>query len=186
VVSVTATLADGQPLPGWLHFDNDTGQFAGLVPDDLTGSIDHDGGFDNGQGGPELMTVEVVARDSKGNLAVTDFTIDLSTPTPHKGEKHGWNVLPLGPHREIAPLHAMDRPMDHVLWHGVPALDTDRVHVHATHHGRRPGAGRSRRLQRPDQVPWLARRGRPADGAARQSAARRSGVAVRAHRSAAG
>ena len=146
VVSITATLADGQPLPGWLHFDNDTGQFAGLVPDDIaTGSIGPDGGLNNGQGGsslPQLMTVEVVARDSKSNLAVIDFTIDLSTPTPHKGEKHGWNVLPLGPHREIAPLHAMDRPMDHVLWHGAPGLDADRVH--AAHHGGDPApAGRA-------------------------------------------
>jgi hypothetical protein len=79
------------------------------------------------------MTIEVIARDSRGNAAITDFTIDLSTVMAHKGDKHGWNVLPFGPHRDIAPLHAMDHPMDRVLWHGVPALEADRVH--AGHHG---------------------------------------------------
>jgi Putative Ig domain len=147
VVSVTATLADGKPLPGWLNFDSDTGQFAGLLPDNFaTGSIGHDGGFSDGQGGssgPQLMTIEVIARDSKGNLAITDFTIDLSTVTAHRGDRHGWNLLPLGPHRDIGPLHAMNSPMDHVLWHGVPDLDADRVH--AGHHGSdvAPPAGRA-------------------------------------------
>jgi microcystin-dependent protein len=133
VASVTATLANGQPLPTWLQFNQDTGQFAGLVPDDNnveTGSIEPDGGI-RGQPHdpnmasivPQLITIEVLARDSKGNVAITEFTIDLSAPTPHKGDKHGWNVLPnngaidsaSGPHRDIA------------LWHGAPAFDADRV-----------------------------------------------------------
>ena len=152
VVSVTATLANGQPLPAWLAFNADTGQFAGLVPDDITGSIDHDGdgGFDGGQGGSELMTVQVIARDSRGNVAVTDFTIHFATPTQHKADRHGWNVLPgekfvdpwgqvrqrgdftfhsgLVPHRDVAASHAPDRTLDHVAWH-VPAFDADRVHA---------------------------------------------------------
>ena len=48
VASVTATLANGQPLPAWLQFNHNTGQFAGLVPDDnnvATGSIEPDGGI---------------------------------------------------------------------------------------------------------------------------------------------
>jgi hypothetical protein len=133
IASVTATLANGQPLPAWLQFNHDTGQFAGLVPDDnnvATGSIEPDGGIPGQPHDPNmpsivppLITIEVLARDSKGNVAITEFTIDLSTPTPHKGDKHGWNVLPnngaidsaSGPHRDIA------------LWHGAPAFDTDRV-----------------------------------------------------------
>jgi len=132
VVSVTATLADGKPLPAWLQFNSDTGQFAGLVPDDIaTGSIGPDGGFDRGAphglGSPvsPVITVEIVARDSRGNLAVTEFTIDLSTQTQHNTDKHGWNLLPPGPHRDLALPHAMDR----VLWHAAPALDADRVHA---------------------------------------------------------
>jgi hypothetical protein len=129
VVSVTATLADGKPLPGWLQFNSDTGQFAGLVPDNIaTGSITPDGGMNGQPHGtgplfPQLITIEVVARDSHGNLAITEFTIDLSAQTQHKGEKHGWNVVPSGPHRDIALPPAMDR----VLWHAAPALDADRV-----------------------------------------------------------
>jgi hypothetical protein len=165
VVSVTASLADGQPLPGWLHFNGDTGQFAGLLPDYMsTASIgndgDGDGGHDGGINGvhngqprdPNLppiishsITIEVVARDSHGNLAITDFTIDLSTLKPHGNDKHGWNVPrgdglvdPLATNRrdrafaaeshgEFAPLHAMDR----VAWHQAAVVDFDRGH-----HGR--------------------------------------------------
>ena len=86
------------------------------------------------------MTVEVIARDSKGNLAVTSFTIHFATPT-HKGDKHGWNLAPSGPHHDLAPLHAMNQPMDHVLWHAAPAFDADRVH--ASHHADVAPAGRA-------------------------------------------
>ena len=56
VASVTATLANGQPLPAWLQFNHDTGQFAGLVPDDnnvATGSIEPDGGIPGQAHDPE-------------------------------------------------------------------------------------------------------------------------------------
>ena len=133
VVSVTASLADGQPLPAWLHFDTQNGQFAGLLPDDsniATGSLEPDAaipGQPHDPNGPAIIpqsiTIEVLARDSKGNMSITEFTIDLSAPMPHKGDKHGWNVLPKsgavdsasGPHRDIA------------LWHGAPAFNADRV-----------------------------------------------------------
>jgi hypothetical protein len=153
VVSISATLADGKPLPGWLQFDNHTGHFAGLVPDDIivTGSIGPDGGEIGRLNDttrpvtPQTVTIEVVARDSKGNLAVIDFTIDLPTKTLHKAERHGWNVLPgdkvldrwatnrgrdtvidlaIGADRDIAAQHAMDR----VQWHSVSAVDIDRDH----------------------------------------------------------
>jgi len=156
VVSVSASLADGQPLPSWLHFNSNTGQFAGLLPDDIaTGSIgpEGDGGHPHGPNLPhQSITIEVLARDSKGNLAITDFTIDLSALKPHVREKHGWNVLPgdgtvdpfatnrrgrdhvidlaaLAAHRDVAPLHAMDR----VLWHNVAAFDTGRAHGNHSH-----------------------------------------------------
>jgi hypothetical protein len=157
VVSLTATLAGGRPLPAWLHFDGHTGQFAGLLPENnATGSIGPDGG-DGGQphdpNVPAAITIEVVARDSKGNLAITEFTIDISELKRHSGElkrhggeQHGWNLSPgdgfvdpfatnrrgrdhvtdlaPGSHRELAPLHAMDR----VLWHDVATFDIGRVH----------------------------------------------------------
>jgi hypothetical protein len=150
VVAVTATLADGKPLPAWLQFNGDTGQFAGLLPDDIaTGSTGAGGnggitGYGQDPNAPQMLgqpiTIEVVARDSNGNLAITDFTIDLSTLKPHGNEKHGWNVPPddgtvdpfaahrqsrdhvidlagLAAPRDVAPLHAMD----HVLWHDASA-----------------------------------------------------------------
>ncbi|MGA2292918.1 putative Ig domain-containing protein, partial [Bradyrhizobium sp.] len=175
VVSVTATLADGRPLPAWLQFDGDTGQFAGLLPENnATGSIGPDGGNSTGQ--PldthvpstllQSITIEVVARDSKGNLAITDFTIDISELKRHSSElkrhgseQHGWNLSPgdgfvepfatnlrgrdhaidlaPGSHRELAPLHAMDR----VLWHDVATFDIGRVH--GDHGNDHPPAGRA-------------------------------------------
>jgi hypothetical protein len=151
VVSVTASLPNGAPLPSWLQFNAETGKFAGLVPDDiLTGSIRPDGGFTTGPGNsvlPQSITIEVTARDSKGDISVIDFTIDLSQKT----QQHGWNMSPehraldprdpldpwgqirprrhlaldsgFGPHRDLTlPISA-----DHVLWHDRAAIDIDQV-----------------------------------------------------------
>ena len=106
VAFVTARLANGDPLPDWLKFDPSTGSFAGLPPqgmfaslapnpssdsDIVTGTLPPAPGLD-GDGaavaGEQTYTVEVQARDSRGNIVVTIFTIDLR---PHAG-RHGWNI----------------------------------------------------------------------------------------------
>jgi hypothetical protein len=100
IVSVTATLADGRPLPSWLHFDGNSGQFAGLVPDDiLTGSLPPTaGGVPGGGAGtgamavPDTITIEVVARNAKGDISILDFTLDLTGKNPVKTGRHGWNL----------------------------------------------------------------------------------------------
>jgi hypothetical protein len=162
VVSITASLPDGKPLPSWLTFNGETGQFAGLLPDySATASIGHDGGIDGGHSGQPLdpslsptvsqpITIEVVARNSNGSLAITDFTIDFSKLKPHGNEKHSWNAQPddgtvdpfatnrqgrdhvidlagLAAPRDVAPLHAMD----HVLWHDGSAVGGG--HGHHSH-----------------------------------------------------
>jgi hypothetical protein len=122
VVSITATLPDGKPLPDWLHFNPATGKFAGLVPGDvLTGTIPPGGGDTGGgnQGSlvPDTLTVEVIGRDAKGDIAIIDFTINLK---PDKGTHHGWN-LPRD-FRNIAP--AIELPHQHALLaphHGLAA-----------------------------------------------------------------
>jgi large repetitive protein len=147
VVSVTASLPDGKPLPAWLQFNAETGKFAGLVPDDiLTGSIRPDGGIVSRPDSavlPQSITIEVIARDSHGNISIMDFTIDLTVKTLHKADKHGWNVLPGGldpwgqiqPRRDLAGnsgdgLHrdiALPVTADHVLWHDGAAIDIARA-----------------------------------------------------------
>jgi hypothetical protein len=106
VAFVTARLANGDPLPDWLKFDPATGTFAGLPPDNAIASIEPDRPADNsavtgsvspksdlGIAGmdtppqPSTITVEVTARDSKGNIAVSVFTIDLRA---HVGGRQGW------------------------------------------------------------------------------------------------
>jgi hypothetical protein len=135
VVSVTAMLANGQPLPSWLHFDAESGKFAGLVPDDLTGSIAPDGGTtgDHHHSGAMsgALTIEVIARDSKGDISIIDFTINLKP-----GSHHTWNLPGL---QNVAPLpaetqhrHALSAPhrdlvlpVDYAAGHG-RTLHTDR------------------------------------------------------------
>jgi VCBS repeat-containing protein len=111
VAMVVARQANGDPLPEWLKFDPATGSFAGLPPDNAVASIEpdqsadnnivtgalppsHDRGLGIGAGpnapvAPNTITVEVLARDSKGNIAVTVFTIDLRA---HTAGKQGWNL----------------------------------------------------------------------------------------------
>jgi hypothetical protein len=131
VVSITASLIDGQPLPSWLHFDATDGKFAGLVPDDiLTGSIGPDGNL--GGGGPahgpgpmgqvlsDKITIEVIARDSLGDISIIDFTINLK---PENGTHHGWNLPPglriIAPpatdtrHAQAVSPHDLLAPVDH-------------------------------------------------------------------------
>jgi len=58
-VQLSATLANGQSLPDWLHFDDYTGTFIGMPPVGLTGAVD----------------IKVMARDIKGTEAVTTFKL---------------------------------------------------------------------------------------------------------------
>jgi hypothetical protein len=136
LVSVTATLADGKPVPSWLNLNTGAHKVAGLVPDDIImDSIPPTAGnLLNSPRTvvPQTITIEVVARDSKGNVAITDFTVDLATKTVHKNDHGAWNASPndatrgpwtLYPQRDAAlPLAA-----DHVLWQAEPPLDLDRV-----------------------------------------------------------
>jgi hypothetical protein len=145
VVSVTASLADGQPLPAWLHFDTRNGQFAGLLPDDsniATGSLEPDAAIPGQPRDPNVpaivpqsITIEVIARDSKGNMSITDFTIDLSVRTP---PKHGWNTVP--GHNAFAHWGMLQgaTPVlsgEPISWHHGSAADIDRGGlVHAAEH----------------------------------------------------
>ncbi len=76
-LSYQATLDSGAPLPSWIRFNPDTGAFSGVVPQDEVGE----------------WGIRVKATDSKGNEAVTAFTIrsgvslkdhaDKAKPAPH-------------------------------------------------------------------------------------------------------
>ncbi|MBL8483962.1 MAG: putative Ig domain-containing protein, partial [Rhodocyclaceae bacterium] len=56
---VSATLADGSPLPPWLQFDGSTGRFTGTPP----------------AGSPPALDVKLTARDDRGNTASTQFAV---------------------------------------------------------------------------------------------------------------
>ncbi|MBX3669337.1 MAG: putative Ig domain-containing protein [Rhodocyclaceae bacterium] len=58
---VSATQADGSPLPSWLHFDPGTGRFSGTPP----------------PGSPPSLDVKLNARDDHGNRASTQFAVQI-------------------------------------------------------------------------------------------------------------
>jgi hypothetical protein len=137
VVSVTATLADGRPLPAWLKFNGRTGQFAGLVPE-TTGSIGPDSVNPDQPRNPNrpaqlqnTIEIEVVSHDSKGNLAISRFTIDPSARRPHDNDRHGWNQpsnrrlsdIALVTDFALSPLRAGD----HRSWQGLSVWPADRL-----------------------------------------------------------
>jgi len=149
IVSVVATTADGKPLPSWLHFDPGSGKFAGIVPDDiLTASIPRNpgnvGSSSNGNlpAPPDQITIELQARDSKGNVAILNFTVDLTGKSAGNHAHHGWNlprdpwtVAPqrqqaaLGTHGDIVLPPALDGAADHAQ--GGRGHDADRAHTPA-------------------------------------------------------
>jgi hypothetical protein len=96
LVSLTATLANGQPLPGWLHFDPATGKFTGQAP--------------SGSGAPATLAIEVIGRDYDGDMSIIDFTIKL---VPAKGDHHSWNLpgdLKVLPATNTHDRHALSAP----------------------------------------------------------------------------
>ncbi len=152
---VTARLANGDPLPDWLKFDSNTGSFAGLPPQGMFASLAPDQSPDSnivtgtlppnldlGNDGasvaaePETFAVEVLARDSRGDIAATIFTIDLR---PHAG-KQGWNM-----DRSLQPFgferHAVTSTSLHHLAANEAVHDAARPfeliasHVSPIHHG---------------------------------------------------
>lgn len=65
-VKLEATLADGSPLPGWLNFNADSGEFSGEPP----------------SGTMPALEVMVVARDSAGREASLTFRPALAAEAP--------------------------------------------------------------------------------------------------------
>jgi hypothetical protein len=178
IAYVVARQANGDPLPDWLKFDPATGTFAGLPPDNLVASIEPDQSLDNnivtgalppkpdlglGTGPnaptkPQTITVEVTARDSKGNIAVTVFTIDLRA---HTAGKQGWiidrNARPFGNERhaslpmtspELAAIEAAvrDITLEPLAGRGMPIRHGDSISASAKEAAPAGRAGLSEQL----------------------------------------
>ena len=65
-VSVEVRLANGRPLPAWLKFDPVTGTLSGQPPPGLN----------------QKLSIEIVARDSKGNRANSHLNIEVKSAAP--------------------------------------------------------------------------------------------------------
>jgi hypothetical protein len=94
VVAFDARLADGSPLPPWLHFDPDTGPLSADLPPTLTASV-HNGpataldgkpspdlitGDANGQLPPTAtgpLTIQISGRDVNDNVSILVFTLNV-------------------------------------------------------------------------------------------------------------
>lgn len=66
VVRLAATLQDGRPLPTWVQFNAQTGQFNGEVPDGARGEL----------------RIKVIARDMQGREANALFRINIGNVNP--------------------------------------------------------------------------------------------------------
>jgi hypothetical protein len=139
-----------------LKFDSVTGSFVGLPPGDavaslapdqssdnniVTGSLkqDFDGGSGRNEAGSSTITIEVLARDSKGNVAVTVFTIDL-----HNNGKHGWNTPPFGIERHAAlapPLSPELAAIEAAVHDATRVIEPFGLHGMPVRHGDTPSAG---------------------------------------------
>ncbi|WP_193333378.1 Ig-like domain-containing protein [Duganella sp. FT27W] len=89
--TLTATLADGSPLPAWVRFDAVTGTFSGVPPRGVTVSLD----------------IVVTASDGAGNTAKAEFSLKGDSVVkdfkPPQAALHGKHLLQaLGLHRAAA------------------------------------------------------------------------------------
>ena len=89
--TLTATLADGSPLPAWVRFDAVTGTFSGVPPRGETVSLD----------------IVVTASDGAGNTAKAEFSLKgdsvVKEVKPPQAALHGKHLLQaLGLHRAAA------------------------------------------------------------------------------------
>jgi hypothetical protein len=65
VVRLAVSQSNGQPLPGWIQFDSQTGTFKGEVPAGVRGEL----------------SVKIIARDMEGREATAVFRINLGKAT---------------------------------------------------------------------------------------------------------
>lgn len=79
-VTLSAGLADGSPLPGWLSFDARTGRFEGTPPPGFTGSL----------------SIKVIVRDSQGHMAVQVFKLVVNKDASKTALWQGDTIAPTG------------------------------------------------------------------------------------------
>jgi hypothetical protein len=89
---------------------------------------------------PQTITIEVLARDSKGNFAVTTFTIDLRA---HPAGKQGWNVQPFGPtrHASLATLSPELAAIEAAVRDATPSVEPFAARGMPVRHGEAVSAG---------------------------------------------
>ena len=81
-IVITAKLADGSPLPSWIHFDKDTGKLTGRLPQNIVSIALASN--DNGSPGEAWakdsgkLAVDVVGQNAKGQVAIMTVMVDLS------------------------------------------------------------------------------------------------------------
>jgi len=73
VVRLAATMQDGRPLPTWIQFNAQTGQFSGEVPPGFKGEV----------------RVKVIARDMQGREATAIFRVNVGETGKGALEKDG-------------------------------------------------------------------------------------------------
>jgi hypothetical protein len=88
VLTLSASLADGRPLPAWLSFDPQTGILSGRVPSDFAGALCNTATPHSGRAarhaGATALDVLITARDAAGHTAFTH--VRIATPGTQSDE----------------------------------------------------------------------------------------------------
>ena len=81
-IVITAKLADGSPLPSWIHFDKDTGKLTGRLPQNIVSialaSNDNRVPGEAWAKDSGKLAVDVVGQNEKGQVAIMTVMVDLS------------------------------------------------------------------------------------------------------------
>ncbi|MGV2293261.1 DUF4347 domain-containing protein [Trinickia sp. YCB016] len=124
---VTVRLADGRPLPTWLHYDAANGTLAGALP-----------------AGAHDVRVVVQQRDAAGNVMQNEVVLAPSGrhadhASPHHGHGHTTHAPAHASRNALAPLVARDRDQA-PLPAGKPSLAQQFAQARAALHAVRPAA----------------------------------------------
>ena len=81
-IFITAKLADGSPLPSWIHFDKDTGKLTGRLPQNIVSialaSNDNRAPGEAWAKDGGKLAVDVIGQNERGQVAIMTVKVDLS------------------------------------------------------------------------------------------------------------
>ena len=115
-IFIAAKLADGSPLPSWIHFDKETGKLTGRLPQNIVSIALASN--DNGSPGEAWakdsgkLAVDVVGHNAKGQIAIMTVMVDLSAEASRSFQRaEGHSAPDTHSQNDVNP--GAPKPLDH-------------------------------------------------------------------------